>query len=240
MPDEHSTTIREESGQTARSEAENASPPLAATQGATGTPVAFTRSADQVQQLLERIGLREQRDAEAEEVERLLLHKLAHHVPGDDETATDTLEVRHTFLRHRFTQPVMAYERGNRGYGSLDTVLNLVSIAAGVGASLVAALDGPKAVTIVLGVTVAACQTLSQWLKPAQRAARRGRAASELRSEAWDLLQGRDRYRRKDIDHAWDIFCDQVDKVENREEIAEDQESAQSPGSTGAGESANA
>jgi hypothetical protein len=129
---------------------------------------------------------------------------------------------------------VAAYEHGDRYYSYLDTVLNLVSIAAGVGASLLAASGSAKGWTIILGVIIAGCQTLSQWLKPSQRAARRARAAAELRSEAWDILQGRDRYRGKDIDLAWDIFCNQVDRVQDREQTIEDSEAAlASTGGTG-------
>jgi hypothetical protein len=186
------------------------------------------RSGDQVARLLEKTGLREQVDSETEELERLLLHQFAHQATGDDEAAVDSLEVRRAFLLYRFILPVKAYERGDRFYSYLDTTLNLTSIASGIAAALVAALEAPKACTIILGVIVAACQTFSQWLKPSQRAVRRGRAASELRSEAWDLLQQRDRYRGKSSDHSWSIFCDQVDKVEDREEAAEDKEASQS------------
>lgn len=191
------------------------------------------RVSQQVRRVLERAGLREESDTEAEELQRLLLHRFAHELPGDAEVATDALEIRRAFLHHRFTRPVIAYERGDRYYGHLDTTLNLISIAAGVSAALVAALQSPKWVTIALGVLVAGCQTLSQWLKPSQRAARRGSAATELRGEAWDLLQHRDRYRGQNTAHAWDIFCDQVDRVENREEAAEDNEAFQA-GTAGA------
>lgn len=189
--------------------------------------VVLRRSGDQVAHLLEKTGLRERADSETEELERLLLHQFAHQATEDDEAAIDLLQVKRAFLRHRFTLPVKAYEQGDRFYGSLDTLLNLTSIASGIAAALVAALEAPKAYTIVLGVVVAACQTFSQWLKPSQRAAHRGRAASELRSEAWDLLQQRDRYRGKSPERAWNIFCDQVDKVEDREEATEDKETSQ-------------
>jgi hypothetical protein len=169
------------------------------------------------------------RSSEAEEVAALLLHKLAHDRPGQDEAAADTLEVRGSFLRYRFTDPVTIYEKGDRRYSHLDSVLNLTSVAAGIGASLLAASGSPKGWTIILGVAIAACQTLSQWLKPSKRAARRARAALELRSEAWNILQGRDRYRGKDIDLAWDIFCNQVDRIEDRQQTVEDTESAGLP-----------
>jgi hypothetical protein len=121
---------------------------------------------------------------------------------------------------------VLAYQKGDRRYSHLDTSLNLASIAAGVGASLLAASGGPKGGTIILGVAVAGCQTFSQWLKPSQRAARRGRAASELLSEAWNVVQGRDRYRGKDAEHVWDSFCSRIDRVEDREQTMEDTESS--------------
>jgi len=167
-----------------------------------------------------------EKGGEAEEVAGLILHMVAQNQAGNHVAAADTLKVRSAFLRHRFISQLNAFERGDRIYGRLDTVLNLASIAAGIGASLLAASKSSKGWTIILGVAIAGCQTLSQWLKPAQRAARRGRAAFELRSEAWDVLQGRDRYRGKDIDRAWDIFCDRVDKVEGREQTTEDGESS--------------
>jgi hypothetical protein len=192
-------------------------------------PTMARRSAEQVESLLVSAGLREQRDGEAEELAALLVHKFAHDVSGDDEAAADELKIRRAFLRHRFTGPVMSYQQGDRYYSYLDTVLNMTSIAAGIAASLTAALSAPKGWTIILGVLVAGCQTFSQWLKPAQRAAHRGQAASDLRAEAWALLQDRDRYRGKSPGTAWSIFCDQVDKVEEREEGAEDKESGQGP-----------
>jgi hypothetical protein len=161
-----------------------------------------------------------------EEVASLLLRKLSRGTAERGETVADTLAVRSAFLRHRFTDRVAAYEKGDRLFGRLDTLLNLASVAAGIGASLLAAKGSSKGWTIALGVAIAGCQTISQWLKPAQRAAHRGRAASELRNQAWDILQGHDRYRGKNLDQAWDIFCSQVDKVENREEIMEDGDSS--------------
>jgi hypothetical protein len=165
------------------------------------------------------------KSGEAEEVAALIARKLANNIRGDH-LAMDTLEVRGAFLRRRFTGPLTAFEKADRFYSRLDTTLNLVSIASGIGASLLAASKSPSGWTIILGVVIAGCQTLSQWLKPSQRAARRGRAAFELRSEAWDIVQGRDRYRGKDIDRAWDIFCDQIDKVEGREQTVEASESS--------------
>jgi hypothetical protein len=187
------------------------------------------RTGEQVQSLLAKAGLREQRDVEASELVSLLMHKFGHDVPGDEESAADELAIRQAFLRFRFIKPVQAYESGDRYHSYLDTVLNLVSIAAGIAAALTAALAAPKGWTILAGVIVAGCQTFSQWLKSSQRAPRRGQAASDLRTEAWDLLQGRDRYRRKNAGSAWQIFCDQADKVEQREEGAEDKESGGGP-----------
>ncbi len=176
---------------------------------------------------------------EAEIVSALLLNKLTQEIAGADPRAADTLDVRRAFLRHRFAGPVAALERGDWFYSHLDTFLNLVSIAAGIGASLLVASGSANGWTVGLGVVIAGCQTLSQWLKPAQRAASRGRAASRLRSEAWDLLQGRDRYRGKDIDPAWDVFCTRVDRIEGREQGEEDAESSNPTVSTFAGGSAD-
>jgi hypothetical protein len=67
----------------------------------------------------------------------------------------------------------MSYQRGDRYYSYLDTVLNITSVAAGIAASLTAALTAPKDWTIVLGVVVAGCQTFSQWLRQSQRRASR-------------------------------------------------------------------
>jgi hypothetical protein len=70
-------------------------------------------------------------------------------------------------------------------------------------------------------------QSISQWLKPAQRATRRGLAASQLRNEMWAYLQGRERYRGKDPKEAWALLCDQVERVEDRESAEQEQEAAQ-------------
>jgi hypothetical protein len=194
------------------------------------------RSEEAVEALLKQAGLRGAPDAEVEHLVELLMHKFAHDFDGEEESAVDALAVRRAYLHYRLLAPVDAYERGERFYGYLDTALNLTSIASGIAASLAAALVAPKGLTIVLGVVVAACQTFSQWLKPAQRASRRSQAVSELRTEAWNLLQERDRYRCKPFDQAWNIFCAQFDKVEEREDTAQDRESTEPVSSGGNGQ----
>jgi hypothetical protein len=178
---------------------------------------------------LERVGGRVPLKGETEVVASLLASKLAHATPDDDQQVTDTLEIRRAFLQHRFTNRLSAYDRGDRFYRHLDTTLNLASIAAGIAASLLVASAAAKAWTIALAVGIAGCQTLSQWLKPAERAARRGRAASALRREAWDILECRDRYRGKDMDRAWDLFCDRVDTIEGQEQTSEHGEAGPTP-----------
>jgi hypothetical protein len=168
------------------------------------------------------LGLRPKLSGEATDLSRLIEHRLAHGVSGEDEEAVDQLEIQTAYLRHRFVDSLTSYETGDRFYGYLDTVLNFTSIVAGLGASMSAALNASKIWPITLGLVVGFLQSLSQWLKPSQRAARKGIAASDLRSEAWSLLQSRDRYKGKSFETAWALFCDQVEKVEDREEAAED------------------
>jgi hypothetical protein len=193
------------------------------------------RSEKAVRSLLGQAGLRSAPDAEVEHLLELLMHKFAHDVEGEEATALDALAIRGAFLRYRLLEPVVAYERGHRFYAYLDTWLNLTSIAAGIAASLAAALGAPKGLPIMLGVLIAACQTFSQWLKPAQRATRRGQAVFELKGESWNLLQSRDRYRDKSCDQAWNIFCAQVDRLEEREDAAQDKELSDTAGSAGGG-----
>lgn len=179
--------------------------------------------------LLDAVGMREHLSGEAQDLARLVERKLAQIDWGDHSHAVDELEIQRAFLAHRFIGPMKALERGSRGYAYLDNVLNLVSIGAGVGASLSAALDWPKVWAISLGLLVGLLQSLSQWLKPSQRATRRGLAAMELRSEMWAFLQKRDRYRNVDDITAWGLLCDQVDLVEEREASGQDKESSQVP-----------
>jgi hypothetical protein len=183
------------------------------------------RTGADVQDLLEALGMREQLSGEGKDLARLIEHKLAYSGPPDREEALDQLDIQRAYLAHRFIGPLKSYDRGDRFYSYLDTFLNLVSILAGVGASLTAALNGPKAYAIVFGLVVGFLQSLSQWLKPSRRSTRRGISASSLRNEAWAFLQGRDRYRGKDDRTAWSLFCDQVEKVEMREQ-SEEQEAA--------------
>ncbi len=167
---------------------------------------------------------------ETDNLATLLLHKVASGAPGGGSPGREAIDVRAAYLRYRFAGRLRALQRGNRTYSRLDTALNLASIAAGIGASLIAASESAPLWTISLGVAIAACQTLSQWLKPSQRAAQRGRAALELRNEAWNILQGRDHYRGKNVDRAWDIFCRQVDRIDGRA-LSQD-EAASGPVST--------
>ncbi|MGO9496716.1 MAG: hypothetical protein ACLQA5_08425 [Solirubrobacteraceae bacterium] len=187
---------------------------------------------DEVDALLEALGMREQLSGEAQDIARLVERRLAEVAWGDHSHALDQLEIQRAFLVHRFIGPLKSYERSFRGYSILDNFLNLTSILAGVGASLAAALNAPKVYAIVLGLIVGLLQSISQWLKPSQRSTRRGLAAADLRDEAWAFLQRRDRYRGKDDLTAWTLLCDQVNRVEDREQSEQDKESAQVPSTT--------
>jgi hypothetical protein len=164
---------------------------------------------------------------EIDNLAALLLHKVATQEPNRHAPSPDTIDVRAAYVHYRFAGRLQALQRSSRTYGRLDTALNLASIAAGIGASLVAASRSEPLWTISLGVAIAACQTLSQWLKPSLRAAQRGRAALELRTEAWNILEGHEQYRGKDVDGAWDIFCSQVDKIDGQAQRQEDAQSRQ-------------
>jgi hypothetical protein len=185
------------------------------------------KGSDEVDALLEALGMRAQLSGEAQDLARLVERRLAQADWGTHSDALDQLEIQRAFRGHRFIGPMKQFERGSRFYGYLDNFLNLVSILAGIGASLAAALDFPKVWPIVLGLVVGFLQSISQWLKPAQRATRRGIAAVEMRSEMWAFLQRRERYRGKDDKTAWSLLCDQVDRVEDRESAEQDQEASQ-------------
>jgi len=181
----------------------------------------------EVDALLEALGMRAQLSGEAKDLARLVERRLAQVAWGDHSQALDQLEIQRAFLAHRFVGPMKRFERGSRGYAYLDNFLNLVSVLAGVGASLTVALDASKVWAISLGLLVGVLQSLSQWLKPSQRSTRRGIAAAELRGEMWAFLQGRDRYRGKDDRTAWALLCDQVQRVEDRESAEQGQEAAE-------------
>jgi hypothetical protein len=172
---------------------------------------------DEIDALLEALGMRAQLSGEAKDLARLVERRLAQIEWGTHSQALDQLEIQRSFLFHRFVGPMKRFERGSRFYAWLDNVLNFVSILAGIGASLSAALDFPKVWPIVFGLVVGFLQSISQWLKPSQRATRREIAAEDMRGEMWAFLQGRERYRGKDDRTAWSLLCDQVNRVEERE-----------------------
>ena len=182
---------------------------------------------DEVDALLEALGMRAQLSGEAKDLARLVERRLAEIDWGTHSQALDQLEIHRAFLFHRFVGPMRRWERGTRFYAYLDNVLNLTSILAGIGASLAAALNFPKVWPIVFGLIVGFLQSMSQWLKPSQRAIRREFAATQLRGEMWAFLQRRERYRGKDDRVSWFLLCDQVDRVEDRETSYQDQEAAQ-------------
>ncbi len=186
------------------------------------------RTAEEVEELVARLAERKPEKDEAAELARLILHKLAHSVEGEAHAVIDELEVKRSFLQHRFEDAARAYARGDRFYGGLDTFLNVGSIFAGAATSVAASLGAAKAVPIVLGLVVLLQQGISQWLKPAQRAARLDRAGQDLLQEAWDFVQDHGRYRGREVDASWGIFCDQVSKVERDQAAAEDQDATQS------------
>ncbi len=182
---------------------------------------------DEVDALLEALGMRAQLSGEAQDLAQLIERRLAAVDWGTHTQAVDQLEIQRAFLFHRFVGPMRRFERGSRGYAFLDNFLNLVSILAGIGASLAAALDFPKVWPIVFGLIVGFLQSISQWLKPSERATRRGISAAQLRSEMWAFLQGRDRYRGKDDRTAWGLLCDQIQRVEDRESVEQGQEATE-------------
>jgi hypothetical protein len=180
--------------------------------------------------MLEALGMRDQLSGEAKDLARLMEQKIAYSLPPvDRDAALDQLAIQRAYLAHRFIGPLKSFERGDRFYGYLDTFLNFLSILAGVGGSVAAALDAPKGYAIAAGLLVGFLQSISQWLKPARRATRRGFSAASLRNEAWAFLQSRDRYKGKDDTAAWTLFCDQVEKVEMREQGGEEGELNSAP-----------
>jgi hypothetical protein len=182
---------------------------------------------DEVDALLEALGMRAHLSGEGQDLARLVERRLAQADWGTHSQALDQLDIQRSFLIHRYIRPLKRFERDARGYAYLDNVLNFASILAGVGASLSAARSLPPAWPIVLGLVVGLLQSVSQWLKPAQRATRRGLAASDLRNEMWAFLQGRERYRGKDERTAWSLLCDHVERVEDRASAAHDQDAVQ-------------
>ncbi len=182
---------------------------------------------DEVDALLEAVGMRSHLSGEAQDLSQLIERRLAAVDWGTHAQAVDQLEIQRAFLYHRFVGPMKRFERGSRGYAFLDNFLNLVSILAGIGASLAAALDFPKVWPIMFGLIVGFLQSISQWLKPSERATRRGISAAGLRSEMWAFLQGRDRYRGKDDRAAWSLLCDQIQRVEDRESVEQGQEATE-------------
>lgn len=192
---------------------------------------------DETDALLRAVGMREELSGEAHDIARLIERRLADVASQQYEhphaPALDHLEIQRAFLIHRFVGPMKTYERTFRGYSVLDNFLNVTSILAGVGASLAAALDAPKVYAIVLGLVVGGLQSLSQWLKPSRRSTRRGLAAAAMRREGWAFLQGRDRYKGKEPASAWVLFCDQIDRVEGREQTEQDRESVEAVGAKG-------
>ena len=128
---------------------------------------------------------------------------------------------------HRFVGPLKTYERTFRGYSVLDNFLNLTSILAGLGASLAAALECAQGVArSSLGLVVGGATEPEPVAQAVQRSTRRGLAATAMRTEGWAFLQGRDRYKGKDPGLAWALFCDQIDRVEDREQAEQDKEAA--------------
>jgi hypothetical protein len=186
---------------------------------------------DEVDALIEAVGYRKGLSGEAQDLARLIERRLAdvaaEQYDSPHALALDHLEIQRAFLVHRFVGPMRTYERSFRGYSVLDNFLNLTSILAGIGASLAAALDWSKVWAIVLGLVVGALQSLSQWLKPSRRSTRRGLAAAAMRTEGWAFLQRRDRYRGKDDATAWSLFCDQIERLEGREQTEQDKEAAE-------------
>jgi hypothetical protein len=187
-------------------------------------PQAPRRRGAEVEALMTRLEDRKPIPDEGQDLARMLRHRIAHMLPdGDeDEQVVDELEVRSRFLAHRFTEPVTAYERWDGIYRAFDDILNWLSISAGVAISLTVSLSAPKWLPISLGVLVTLLQAVSQWQKPAQAAARFGRAATDLREEAWAFLQGQGRYHRLGSERAWEQFCQQITTIEDKQESDED------------------
>jgi hypothetical protein len=171
------------------------------------------------------------------ELARLIENKLSAEVGASDQLGPDELDRFLSFVQHRFTGRLIAYEKGDRWFGWLDNGLNFASILAGAAVAVLSGLGAEKGIVIALGAVVALLQSVSQWAKPAQNASSRGQAASRLRDEGWDFVFDADRYTAKHLDRTWPIFYRQVNKIAREEDEAEDKRAqvgvAATGGSTG-------
>jgi hypothetical protein len=192
----------------------------------------FQRDAGEAGKLLAAVR-RRRIPREAFDLARLIEHKLSHEIDGVDEEAQHQLDRWVSFVRHRFTGRLVSYEKADHRYGLFDTTLNVLSIFAGAASAIFAATHANKWIIILLGSFVAILQSISQWIKPSQRASRRSHAAARLRDEGWDFVLAQDRYKQGDITHGWQIFYAQVNRIAQQEEAAEEQEASKAVGPPG-------
>jgi hypothetical protein len=193
---------------------------------------AFQRSAGEAGKLRAVVN-RRRLSHEAYEIARLIEHKLSHEIDGVGEEAQDKLDRWVSFVRHRFTGRLVSYEKADRRYGLFDTTLNVLSIFAGAASAIFAATHANKWIVVLLGSFVAILQSISQWLKPSQRASRRKNAAGRLRDEGWDFVLAQDRYKTRDINQTWQVFYAQVNRIAQQEEATEEQEASKAVGPPG-------
>ena len=196
---------------------------------------------DETQALLDAVGLRGNLSGEARDIARLIERRLAVIAASQYDSphapAIDHLEIQRAFLEHRFVGPLKAYERTLRGYSVLDNFLNVTSIIAG------------------LGGIAGRCARMAQGVGNRRRARRRRAAELEPMAQAVEALDS-SRARRERPAHggmgvppepgplqgqggrpggAWKLFCDQIDRVEEREQTEQDKESAEGPNAKGGG-----
>jgi hypothetical protein len=150
------------------------------------------------------------------EVDKLAMHIRAKAVQCFSERpeATADIERFNDWLRFRFSGPLVEDADAGPDYSKAFNLLSIMTIAAGLAASVVAnTTGGGKIVIGVLGIAVGVFTTINRIWNPSQRSTARYQAAYALRREGWDFVHGLGRYSDHRLSAQLETFMDEVGRI---------------------------
>jgi hypothetical protein len=150
------------------------------------------------------------------EVDKLAMHIRAKAVQCFSEMPEAAADVErfNDWLRFRFSGPLEEDAEAGPDYSKAFNLLSIMTIAAGLAASVVAnTTDSGKIVIGVLGITVGVFTTINRVWNPSQRSTARYQAAYALRREGWDFVHGLGRYHDIRPIVQLETFMDEVGRI---------------------------
>jgi hypothetical protein len=149
-------------------------------------------------------------DGEAEQLTRRIEEK----VDGCDRLRPGGQAAFKDWLDLRFRKPLEEDAEAGPDYSKAFNLISVLTIAAGLSASVLAdsAIESPATIGL-LGLAVGVLTGVNRIWNPSQRSVARYQAAYSLRREGWDFVHDLGRFKRLPADARVDAFMEEVGRI---------------------------